>query len=64
MGITLISLILLAFALLAGIGFIIGAVIAFRENRVLGIVLTVIGLVIILCPIALYVIVLISTRSM
>jgi hypothetical protein len=64
MGITLITLILLAFALLAGIGLIIGAVIAYRDHRVMGIILAVAGVLVILCPIALYVIVLISTQSM
>jgi hypothetical protein len=64
MNITILSLILLALAVLIGIGFFVGAVLAFKNHKVLGVILAVVGLLVILCPIALYALVVISARSM
>lgn len=64
MSITIVALILFAFALLGGGGLIVGAILAFKENKTLGAVLLTIGILVILCPIVLYALVLLGTQYM
>jgi hypothetical protein len=64
MSFSILALIVLAFAILAGAAFIIGSVLVLKENKVLGFILLAVGILVILCPIALYGIVLLSIRGM
>lgn len=64
MTFSIFAVILFGIALLGGGGLIVGSILAFKEHKLLGGILLASGILTIICPIVLYVLVLISTRGM